>query len=158
MTQMAQMDSNQRDPQTYAVIGAAMEVHSQLGPGFLESVYQEALAIELRHRNIPFDQEVGIVVHYRDRPLNGTFKADFVCFGDVLLELKSVKKLGAPERAQVINYLRATGIRRGLLINFGDGRLEYERFVVGQNPSVPSVSSVVDREVPACSHDHLIED
>jgi GxxExxY protein len=154
---MTQMASAKRDPQTFAVIGAAMEVHSQLGSGFLESVYHEAFAIELGARNIPFQRETTIVVHYKSRPLSGTFKSDFICYGEVLIEIKAVKKLGAAERAQIINYLRATEIRRGLLLNFGEGKLEYERFVVGPEPSVPSVLSVVNLEIPEPIFDHLID-
>ncbi|HEY3271641.1 MAG TPA: GxxExxY protein [Geothrix sp.] len=123
---MTQMDSG--DPRTYAILGVAMEVHRSLGPGFLEAVYQEALAVELEARGIPFRREVELPVIYKGRPLKTTYRADFICFGSVILELKSVAKLGAIEEAQILNYLKATGYEVGLLVNFAESRLTYKRF------------------------------
>ncbi len=119
------------DPQTYAIIGAAMEVHQQLGHGFLEAVYQEALALECAARQIPFEREVSLMVKYKQIPLACRYKADFVCFGQVLVEIKALARLTTVEEAQVINYLKATGFSRALLINFGAPRLECKRLVLG---------------------------
>lgn len=120
----------QRDPETYAIIGAAMEVHRELGHGFLEGVYQEALAIEFRCRDIPFEREVVLLITYKGEPLPCSYRADFICFDDVIVELKAVRTASGTEEAQVLNYLKATGKQRGLLLNFGAPSLEYKRFVL----------------------------
>ncbi|HEY8751784.1 MAG TPA: GxxExxY protein [Tepidisphaeraceae bacterium] len=120
-----------KDPQTYKLIGAAMEVHRVLGPGFLEAVYRQALRVELAARSVPFACEVELVIAYKDVKLDCKYKADFVCYGEVLLECKAQRQLATIDRAQVINYLKATGFRRALLMNFGGVTLEYERIVVG---------------------------
>jgi GxxExxY protein len=122
-------DSEERDPQTYAIIGAAMEVHRRLGHGFLEAVYQEALKIEFAERGIPFLREVEIPIVYRDLTLACSYRADFVCFTEVIVELKALRQVTDIERAQVINYLKATGLRKALLLNFGGASLEHKRFV-----------------------------
>ena len=122
---------DKRDPQTYAIIGAAMEVHRQLGHGFLEAVYQEASALEYTTQDIPFAREVLLVVKYKQTPLPCHYKADFICFGEVLVEMKALARLTSIEEAQVLNYLKATGLTRALLINFGAPRLEYRRLVFG---------------------------
>ena len=125
------MDVNleQRDPQTYAVIGACMAVHSELGHGFLEAVYQEALGIELTRRDIPFVREKPLVITYAGQQLSTRYEADFVCYDSVVVELKALSELVPAHEAQVINYLKATGCERGLLINFGAPRLEYKRLI-----------------------------
>ena len=117
-----------RDPRTYAVIGAAMEVHKQLGYGFLEAVYQEALAVEMELREIPFSREVMLPVHYKNRQLAVGYRADFLCFENVVVELKALRKLSTIEEAQILNYLKATGFETGILINFGSRSLEYKRY------------------------------
>lgn len=125
------MDSKERDPQTYSIIGAAMEVHRQLGSGFLEPVYQEAFAVELGERGVPFCREVLVPIQYKGRILACTYRADFICYGEVLVELKAISRITHVEIAQVLNYLKATGLKRALLINFGGQSLEFERIVRG---------------------------
>ena len=105
-----------------------MEVHRRLGAGFLEALYQEALSIGLHENGIPFAREVEIPIVYRDRQLACTYRADFVCFGDIIVELKAIKQITEVERAQTINYLKATGKKRGMLLNFGAASLQKERF------------------------------
>ncbi|HRH70612.1 MAG TPA: GxxExxY protein [Flavobacteriales bacterium] len=122
---------DERDPQTYAIIGAAMEVHGQLGHGFLEAVYHEALAHELRLVGVPFVQEIELPVYYKGELLGTRYRADLICFGEVVVELKAIRTLTSVDVAQLLNYLKATGKRRGLLLNFGSPRLEYERKVFG---------------------------
>src|SRR5918994_2747138 len=117
------------DPQTYAINGAGMAVHREMGRGFLESVYQEALAVELSLRGIPFKREVHLPVHYRGHLLPVFFKADYVCFDRVIVEVKAIDAIGPIEEAQVLNYLKVTGFERALLLNFGAASLEYRRRV-----------------------------
>jgi GxxExxY protein len=118
-----------RDERTYAIIGAAMEVHRQLGAGFLVSVYQEALAVELADRGIPFRREVELPVMYKGRALSAQFRADFICFDTVIVELKAIEAMGGAAEAQLVNYLKATNLPVGLLLNFGAKSLDYRRFV-----------------------------
>jgi GxxExxY protein len=118
------------DPRTYSIIGAAMEVHRQLGCGFLEPVYQEAMAIELENRNIPFVEKAQLNLEYKGQLLRSTYNPDFICFGSVVLELKALSRTGGIEEAQVMNYLKAIGHEVGLLINFGARSLEHRRFVL----------------------------
>ena len=129
----------QRDPRTYAIIGAAMEVHRQLGCGFLEAVYQEALAIEFDLREIPYRREVDLPVSYKECRLTTHYRADFICYDTVIVELKALSKLGGAEQAQIINYLKATGLETGLVLNFGDASLEYKRFIHSSPKSASSV-------------------
>ena len=119
--------SSKRDPQTYAIIGAAMAVHRELGPGFLEEVYHEALAIEFSQQDIPFLPEVLLAITYKSIPMRKTYRADFICCENIIVELKALPEITGKEKAQVINYLRATNFDRGLLLNFGSKSLQYER-------------------------------
>jgi GxxExxY protein len=124
------MGDEQGDPQTYAIIGAAMDVHRQLGPGFLEAVYHEALVVELSLREIPFAREMDLPIYYRGNVLPCVYRADFVCYGEIIVDLKALGKLSGTERSQVINYLKATKLHRALLVNFGQSSLVYERIVL----------------------------
>ena len=118
-----------RDPQTYAIIGAAMEIHKQLGHGFLEAVYQEAAMVEFPLRTIPFEREVLLPVCYKGK-LIAQYRADFVCFSEIIVEFKAQSQLTGIDESQVLNYLKATGFQRALLINFGATSLEYKRLVL----------------------------
>lgn len=118
-----------RDPRTYAIIGAGMEVHRELKRGFLEAVYKDALKLEFANRMIPALSEVQLPVYYKGQLLPSFYRADFVCFESVIVEVKSVKQLTAIDRAQAINYLRVTGFQVAVLFNFGAFSLEYERIV-----------------------------
>jgi GxxExxY protein len=116
--------------EVYRIIGAAIEVYNVLGAGFLESVYQEAMEVELARRDIPFSPQVPVRVRYKDVTLNKGFFADLICFGAVIVELKAISATTKADEAQLLNYLRATDIRVGLLINFGDpGQLDWTRLV-----------------------------
>jgi GxxExxY protein len=126
---VSRMSTDSRDEQTHAIIGAAMEVHRQLGAGFLEAVYQHALAIEMSARAIPFAREVELPVYYKGEQLNCSYRADFVCYNEVIVELKALNAITGIEEAQLLNYLKATHLERGLLLNFGRPRLEFRRFV-----------------------------
>jgi len=114
--------------QTFAVIGAAMEVHTILGSGFLEAVYQGALERELALRNIPFARKVKLPVTYKDIII-GEYEADLLVDKKFIVEIKAVSKFNASHQAQAMHYLTATGLRLALLINFGTGSLEHRRII-----------------------------
>ena len=118
------------EQETYNIIGAAMKVHSELGPGFTERVYQEALAIEFSDRGIPFEREKEIHATYKGIELEGTFVPDFICYDKIIVELKAVKELDDVHRSQVINYAKIAGFNLSLLINFGESLLVKERFPI----------------------------
>ena len=114
--------------QSYAINGAAMNVYNALGHGFLEAVYQEALELEFIKRGIPYERGKELKIFYEGKELRQTYKADFVCYGDIIVELKAVVHLDDSHRSQVFNYLKATGFKLGLLYNFGHyNGLEWER-------------------------------
>jgi GxxExxY protein len=114
---------------TYQINGAAMEVHQVLGSGFLESVYQAALEVELSLRKIPFQRQVEMQVTYKDQNV-GHFRLDLLVDQKVVVELKAQESLGEAEEGQILNYLRGTGMRVGLLLNFGASSLQHKRFIV----------------------------
>ncbi len=114
--------------EVYRIVGAAMNVSNTLGSGFLEAVYQEALEIELQDNGVPFEPQRGIKITYKDRILNKDYTADFVCFDNVVVEIKAIKQITGIEEAQLINYLKATQLPLGLLINFGAEKLEWKRY------------------------------
>jgi GxxExxY protein len=134
--------SRKRDPETYAVIGAAMAVHRELGAGFLEDVYHEALMMEMSSRNIPFLHEVDLPIFYKGQPMQKVYRTDFVCFDTIIVELKALPEVSGREKAQVINYLRASNYDRGLLLNFGSDSLHYTRLFNSKKKSVKSAKSV----------------
>ena len=119
--------------EVYAITGAAIEVHKKLGPGFLEAVYQEALEIEFGLREIPFASQRNLTIKYKGVVLRKKYCADFVCYDKIIVELKALSKLSGTEEAQLLNYLRATGLEVGVLMNFGSSpRLEWKRFVLSR--------------------------
>lgn len=116
--------------EVYAVIGAAVEVHKELGPGFLEAVYQEAMEIELAMRGIPFESQKGLKLCYKGQLLKKEYIPDLLCFGKLIVDLKAMDRLSGKEEAQILNYLKASGLKVGLLINFGSSpKLEWRRYV-----------------------------
>ncbi|MEO7156226.1 MAG: GxxExxY protein [Vicinamibacterales bacterium] len=119
----------QRDAETYSIIGAAMAVHSELGCGFLEAVYRAALPIEFERRGILYKPEVFLPIAYKGVALRLPYRVDFVCMTGVMVEVKALDALTNRETSQLLNYLKASGIRRGLLINFGAVSLQYKRLV-----------------------------
>ncbi len=116
--------------ESYNIIRACISVHKELGCGFLEAVYQEALAIEFRNYGIPFNQEMSLDIYFRNIKLNKKYIADFICNDKIILELKAISKITTEHEAQVLNYLKATGLKLGILINFGQISLTYKRLVL----------------------------
>lgn len=120
--------------ESYKILGACFEVYKERGCGLLEAVYQECLEIEMYLRNIPFSSQSALILYYKDRKLKQRYVPDFECYEKIIIELKSVKGLSDEHRAQVFNYLRATGFQLGLLVNFGHyPKLEYERIVLTEH-------------------------
>jgi GxxExxY protein len=115
--------------EVFDIINAAMEVHRELGHGFLEAVYQEALELEFRERKIQYKREKPLTIFYKGQKLNKEYSADFVCYDRIIVELKALTELNSIHESQLINYLKATQLRIGLLINFGASSLEFKRLV-----------------------------
>ena len=107
-----------------------MNVHKELGCGFLEAVYHEALEREFILANIPYEREKKIDIFYKGKQLDSYYRVDFICFNSVILEIKALKNLSGIDKAQIINYLKATKLEKGLLINFGTKSLEYKRYIL----------------------------
>jgi GxxExxY protein len=125
------MTSVERDPDTYQIIGAAMAVHTELGCGFLEAVYKAALPIEFERRGVLYKPEVSLPINYKGERLPLGYRVDFICASGVVVEVKALSALTSRETAQLLNYLKASKIRRGLLLNFGAESLEHKRLVWG---------------------------
>lgn len=118
-----------KDDRIYRIIGCAMEVHKELGCGFLEAVYQEALEREFTSQGIPFNAQPIIEIKYKGEPLDKKYQPDFICYDEVIIEIKAISSLTGLEESQLINYLKASGLKVGLLINFGSKSLEHKRLV-----------------------------
>ena len=140
-----------KDSQTYDIIGAAMEVHKHLGHGFLEAVYQEAMSMELTARKIPFNREVVLPVKFKGQLLQCGYRADFICFEEVIVELKAISQLTGVDEAQAINELKATNLHRALLINFGAPSLEYKRLVLNLRESAQSADNLKELNLTGAS-------
>lgn len=115
--------------ESYNVIGACMAVHRELGCGFLEAVYQEALECEFKLRQIPYVREKPLNIFYKGEFLNKTYQADFICYESIIVELKALSELNSIHQSQLLNYLKATDLKLGLLVNFGQRSLESKRLV-----------------------------
>lgn len=116
--------------EVYAVVGAAIEVHRVLGSGFLEPVYQEAMEIEATTRGLPFVSQKVLKIHYKEYVLNKEYIPDLIYFDQIIVELKALDRLSGKEESQLLNYLKATGMKVGVLINFGSHpKLEWKRLV-----------------------------
>ena len=117
--------------ETYKILGACFEVYKQKGSGFLEPVYQECLEIEFAFHKISYETQKELFLEYRGQRLKSTYKPDFICFDKIIVEIKAVSNLVDEHRAQLLNYLHATGFQVGLLVNFGHfPKIEHERFVI----------------------------
>ena len=119
-----------RDERTYKIIGAALEVHKELGSGFLEAVYHEALEKEFKLQGIPYQSKPEVEIVYKGKPLDKTYQPDFLCYEEIIVEIKAISQLTRNEEAQILNYLKATKLSPGLLINFGARSLQHKRFVL----------------------------
>ena len=116
--------------EVFEIIGAAIEVHQEIGHDFLEAVYQEAIQIEMGRRQIPFEPRKSLRIRYKEQILQKGYIADLICYKKIIIELKALDRLSGKEEAQILNYLKATGLRVGLLINLGShGKLEWKRFI-----------------------------
>jgi GxxExxY protein len=115
--------------EVFNIVGCAMEVHKELGHGFLEAVYQEALEIEFGLQQVPYEKEKLILLHFKGFKLSNHYKADFLCYDKIIVEIKAVSKLSNDNTAQIINYLKGTKCRVGVLLNFGTPKLTFKRYI-----------------------------
>ena len=116
--------------ETYQIIGAAQEVHRELGNGFLEAVYHEALEMEFRNKEIPYESEKELNISYKNNLLHKKYKVDFLCFGKIIVEIKALSKLTSDHESQLLNYLKASNLKVGLLINFGERSLKVKQIIL----------------------------
>jgi GxxExxY protein len=119
--------------ESYKIVGACMNVHKKLGPGFLESVYSEALEIEFQRADIPYEKEKKLPVLYEGKPLKKYFRADYICYDSVIIELKATKYSVDADIKQTLNNIKATNHKLGILINFGTPSLTYKRVINSRN-------------------------
>jgi len=130
------MNANEREfgdgliykDEVFNIIGCAMNVSNNLGFGFLEAVYQEALEIEFSDLKLPFESQKKIRISYKNKFLKKEYIADFLCYNTIIIEIKAIKRISEIEEAQLLNYLKATGFPLGLIINFGNSKLEWKRY------------------------------
>jgi GxxExxY protein len=118
------------EQKSYKIFGACIEVHKELGSGFLEGIYQEALEMEFENLGIPFEREKELLIYYKNRKLQKRYKSDFICYDQILIELKALNYLTSEHESQIINYLKVTNLKIGFLFNFGEKSLKYKRFVL----------------------------
>ncbi|CAM4006176.1 GxxExxY protein [Flavobacterium antarcticum] len=124
------MESHHKEEETYKIIGLCMEVHRNLGPGLLEIIYKDALEIEFKENNIPFEREKEFLVEYKGKILPHKFNADFVVNEDIILEVKAIKEFSNEHIAQILNYIKLSNSEIGLLVNFQTKSLQYKRYVM----------------------------
>ena len=117
------------EKETFLIIGAAIEVHKELGNGFLEAVYQEALEKEFEIKRIPYKREVPFTIYYKNKPLNKQYFADFICYDKIIIELKTKSAICSEHQAQILNYLTASKLKLGIILNFGKQSLEHQRII-----------------------------
>jgi len=126
------MDANKLElilkDEVYHIVGAAMNVSRELGCGFLEAVYQEALEMEFTDSNVPFEPQKRINISYKNRMLKREYVADFICYEQIIVEIKAIRSITEIEEAQLLNYLKATKLPLGLIINFGHPKMEWRRY------------------------------
>ncbi|NBC08999.1 MAG: GxxExxY protein [Bacteroidetes bacterium] len=115
--------------EVYDIVNCAIEVHRELGPGFLEAVYQEALEIEFGLQNLPFEREKWLSIYFKGHKLSKRYRADFFCFDKIIVEIKAVSSVPKDTTAQILNYLKGTKCRVGVLLNFGQPKLEFKRYI-----------------------------
>ena len=129
------------EEKNYAILGACFEVFNEKGCGFNEPVYQECLELELALRNVPFFAQPELKLAYKARPLKSTFRPDFICFGNIILEIKAVSALVDAHEAQVLSYLNASGHELGLLVNFSSyPKVEYKRIIFSEKRRIQPVT------------------
>jgi GxxExxY protein len=119
--------------ESYRIIGAALAVHNELGYGFLEAVYQEALEKEFSLEGVPYKREVLLPIYYKGELLSKNYIADFICYDKIIVELKAISAILSDHKAQILNYMKATNMELGILINFGEKKLKYDRLIRSTN-------------------------